>query len=202
MTDSQFNNFIFENFLERRFLNLSNPNFLFGLVDSPRVSIVADLKFRRLTFLRRRNIWVLKCHHVTKYNTFLRRLIGGRHIKLAKAQMQKIKTDLNDNGFNVDTLYKHTNMFNDNFYFKKKEDFVSDQTNHLNFKFEIDSKNPCKEKQEIIESTNTIYKRPDKFCYLIKLMKTYIVKLKKKKKKKKKKKTIKRNKFERYNLNL
>ena len=184
MTDSQFNNFIFENFLERRFLNLSNPNFLFGLVDSPRVSIVADLKFRRLTFLRRRNIWVLKCHHDTKYNTFLRRLIGGRHIKLAKAQMQKIKTDLNDNDFNVDTLYKHTNMFNDNFYFKKKEDFVSDQTNHLNFKFEIDSKNPCKEKQEIIESTNTIYKRPDKFRYLIKLMKPYIVKLKKKQKKK------------------
>ena len=70
MTDSQFNNFIFENFLERRLLNTSNPNFLFGLVDSPRVSIVADLKFRRLTFLRRRNIWVLKCHHDTKYNTF------------------------------------------------------------------------------------------------------------------------------------
>ena len=35
--------------------------------------------------------------------------------------MQKIKTDLNDNDFNVDTLYRHTDMFNDNFYFKKKK---------------------------------------------------------------------------------
>ena len=56
MTDPQFNNFIFEHFLERRLLNMSTPNFLFGLVDSPRVSIVADLNFRGLKFLRHRNI--------------------------------------------------------------------------------------------------------------------------------------------------
>ena len=52
-------------------------------------------------------------------------------------------------------------MFNDNFYFKEK-DFVLDQMDHLKFKFETDSKNPPKEKKEIIDSTNTIYKRPDK----------------------------------------
>ena len=52
-------------------------------------------------------------------------------------------------------------MFNDNFYFKEK-DFVLDQMDHLKFKFETDSKNPSKEKKEIIDSTNTIYKRPDK----------------------------------------
>ena len=41
MTDSQFNEFIFEHFLEKRLLNISTPNFLFGLVDSPRVFIIA-----------------------------------------------------------------------------------------------------------------------------------------------------------------
>ena len=41
MADSQFNEFIFEHFLERRLLNISTPNFLFGLVDSPRVFIIA-----------------------------------------------------------------------------------------------------------------------------------------------------------------
>ena len=41
MTDSQFNEFIFGHFLERRLLNISTPNFLFGLVDSPRVFIIA-----------------------------------------------------------------------------------------------------------------------------------------------------------------
>ena len=90
MTDPQFNDFIFEHFLERRLLNMSTPNFLFGLVDSPRVSIVADLNFRGLKFLRHRNIWVLKYHHETNYNTFLRRLIGVGHIKLTKTQIKKI----------------------------------------------------------------------------------------------------------------
>ena len=70
-------------------------------------------------------------------------------------------------------------MFNDNFYFKEK-DFVLDQMDHLKFKFKTDSKNPSKEKKEIIDSTNTAYKRPvTKFRYQIKLMKPYIVKLKK-----------------------
>ena len=45
MSHSQFNEFTFEHFLERRLLNTSTSNFLFRLVDSPRVSIVADLKF-------------------------------------------------------------------------------------------------------------------------------------------------------------
>ena len=103
MTDSQFNEFIFEHFLERRLLNTSTPNFLFGLVDSPRVFIIAYLKFRRLIFIRHKNIWVSKYY---QYSNFLHRLIGVRHIKLTKAQIHKKKTpDLNDNDFNFDTLY-------------------------------------------------------------------------------------------------
>ena len=122
-TNSQFNKFVFEHFSERRLLNTSTPNFLFGLADSPRVSIVANLKFRRLAFLRHRNIWVLKYHHDTNYNTFLSRLIGVRYIKLTKAQIQKIKTDLYDNDFNIAKFYEPTNLFNDNFYLKKKKRF-------------------------------------------------------------------------------
>ena len=56
MSHSQFNEFTFEHFLERRLLNTSTSNFLFRLVDSPRVSIVADLKFWKLMFLRHKNI--------------------------------------------------------------------------------------------------------------------------------------------------
>ena len=160
-TNSQFNKFVFEHFSERRLLNTSTPNFLFGLADSPRVSIVANLKFRRLAFLRHRNIWVLKYHHDTNYNTFLCRLIGVRYIKLTKAQIQKIKTDLYDNDFNIAKFYEPTNLFNDNFYLKKKK-IVFNQIYHLNFKFEIDSRNPSREKKETIESTNAIYKKTHK----------------------------------------
>ena len=45
---------------------------------------------------------------------------------------------------------------------KKKKDFVFNQIYHLNFKFEIDSRNPSREKKETIESTNAIYKKTHK----------------------------------------
>ena len=120
MTDSQFSNHIFEHFLERRLWNMWTLNFLFGLVDSPGVFIVADLKLRRLTFLSNKDIWVLKHHDGTKYDTILSRLIGSKHIKLTKTRIQKIKVDLNNNDFNIDVLYELTIMFNDNLYFKKE----------------------------------------------------------------------------------
>ena len=60
-----------------------------------------------------------------------------------------------------------------------KKDFVLDQTNHLNFKFEIDSKNPSKEKKKLLNQQTQFIADLIKFCYLIKLMKPYIVKLKK-----------------------
>ena len=142
-------------FFRKRLLNTSTPNLLFGLVDSLHVSIVADLKFGRLTILRHGNIWVLKYHCNTKYSNFLHRLIGIRHIKPTKAQIQKIKTDVNDNDFNVDTLYELNNMFNDNFYLKKK-DFVLDQKDHLNFKFEIDSKNEKMKRNYWINKRNSV----------------------------------------------
>ena len=45
---------------------------------------------------------------------------------------------------------------------------------HLNFKFEIDNKNnPSKGKIEIIESTNTIYERPDKILLPDKISETW-----------------------------
>ena len=109
--------------------------------------------------------------------TLFSRLIEAKHIKLTKAQIQKIKTGLNNNDFNVDMLNEVTNMYNDNFYFKKR--FVLDQTNHLNFKFEIDSKNPSKEKKKLLNQQTQFIADLIKFCYLIKLMKPYIVKLKK-----------------------
>ena len=108
---------LFEHFLEKRLLNMSTPNFLFGLEDSPSVFIAADLKLRRLTFLSKKDIWVLKHHDGTKYDTFLSRLIGSKHIKLTKTKIQKLKVDLNNNDLNIDVLYELTLMFNDNLYF-------------------------------------------------------------------------------------
>ena len=65
VTNWELKDFISEHFWERRLLNMSTLNFLYfltGLVDSPLVSIVADLKLRRLTFLSNGDIWVLKYH--------------------------------------------------------------------------------------------------------------------------------------------
>ena len=42
-----------------------------------------------------------------------------------------------------------------------KKDFLLENTDHPNFKFEIDAKNPLKEKKEIFESSNLIYDSPD-----------------------------------------
>ena len=53
-----------------------------------------------------------------------------------------------------------------------KKNFVLDQMDHLNFKIELDSKHPSKEKKEIIESRNRIYKKPDKVLLPDKIQET------------------------------
>ena len=69
-------------------------------------------------------------------------------------------------------------MFNDNFYFREK-DFVLDQMDRLKFKFETDSKIHLKKKKKLLTQQIQFIKGLTKFRYQIKLMKPYIVKLKK-----------------------
>ena len=44
----------------------------------------------------------------------------------------------------------------------KKQDFILNQIDHLNFKVEFDSKNPSREIKDVFESSNTIYYSPDR----------------------------------------
>ena len=62
------------NFLEKKILNSTTTNYLIDIRNSSKVSLIADLSFRQLTFLATKNVWVTK-YRDNYRKTFLRYLI-------------------------------------------------------------------------------------------------------------------------------
>ena len=62
------------NFLEKKILNSTTTNYLIDIRNSSKVSLIADLSFRQLTFLATKNVKVTK-YRDNYRKTFFRYLI-------------------------------------------------------------------------------------------------------------------------------
>ena len=99
---------------------------------------------------------------MTKKQFFKKFKLFGVHTITAK-QLQEIRDTLKDQDIEIpfNTLHQFYNFSGYTFTFKK-QDFILNQTDHLNFKVEFDSKNPSREIKDVFESSNTIYYSPDR----------------------------------------
>ena len=107
-------------------------------------------------------ILVMRYHYDRRKTNFLRNLqYSGLHV-LTPFQLKEVRDILKDPGFQIPytTLYQFYNLPSYTFTFSEKVSLL-DNTDHLNFKLEIDAKNPSEEKKQIFESSNSVYDSAD-----------------------------------------
>ena len=90
----------------------------------------------------------MRYHYDRRKTNFLRNLqYSGLHV-LTPSQLKEVRDILKDPGFQIpyNTLYQFYNLPSYIFTFSEKVSLL-DNTDHLNFKLEIDVKNPSEEKK-------------------------------------------------------
>ena len=167
-SDHDFNNFDFI-YLDTALYDATNHVFGFTTVTDTVVTdtviISCDLSKWTCTMEQYRIIDVMKYHYYRRKTNFLRNLQYSALHVLIPSELKEVRDILKDPGFEIpyNTLYQFYNLSSYTFTFSK-EDFLSDDNDHLNFKLKIDAKNPSKEKKLIFEFSNSIYDSPDEIA--------------------------------------